>query len=49
MTNYNTSPYDEGYSDGYHGRGYSNPYQSGSQDYDDYDEGYEDGRNKRMK
>lgn len=43
MSNYNTSPYDEGYGDGFHGRTNSNPYQSGSDDYDDYEAGYGDG------
>jgi len=43
----NETPYDDGYSDGFHGRSYSNPYTPDTDDYNDYDSGFDNGRSYR--
>ena len=36
--------YDQGYSDGYDGKGYNSPFKIGSNEDDEYEDGYSSGR-----
>jgi hypothetical protein len=43
-TNEFQDAYDQGYSDGYDGRGYNSPFPVGSNEDDEYEDGYGSGR-----
>ena len=41
--------YDKGFSDGYDGKNYNNPFPVGSNQFDEYDEGHMEGRTDYLK
>jgi hypothetical protein len=41
--------YDKGFSDGYDGNNYNNPFPVGSNQFDEYDEGHMEGRTDYLK